>query len=87
MKFEWEKWDVAAKTDYYPVNGVAQALYRIYQSQFGDLPVWHEVDGHVRKILNKCVKKEDQQLPGDPPQSAGMVLRTAVLLQLVHLGV
>ena len=57
MKFEWEKWDVAAKTDYYPVNGVAQALYRIYQSQLGALPVWHEVDGHVRKILTKCVKK------------------------------
>ena len=63
QKFEWEKWDVAAKTDYYPVNGVAQALYRIYQSQFGDLPVWHEVDGHVRKILNKCVKKKINSFP------------------------
>ena len=63
QKFEWEKWDVAAKTNYYPVNGVAQALYRIYQSQFGDLPVWHEVDGHVRKILNKCVKKKINSFP------------------------
>lgn len=63
MKFEWEKWDVAAKTDYYPVNGVAQALYRIYQSQLGDLPVWHEVDGHVRKILTKCVKKKINSFP------------------------
>ena len=26
---EWEKWDVASKTDYYPINGVAQALFRI----------------------------------------------------------
>ena len=55
QEFEWEKWDVAAKTDYYPVNGVAQALYRIYQSQYGDRPIWHEVDAKVRKILNKCV--------------------------------
>ena len=63
QKFEWEKWDVAAKTDYYPVNGVAQALYRIYQSQLGDLPIWHEVDGHVRKILNKCVRKKINSFP------------------------
>lgn len=76
-----------AKTNYYPVNGVAQALYRIYQSQFGDLPVWHEVDGHVRKILNKCVRKKINSFPETLPQSAGMVLRAAVLLQLVHLGV
>lgn len=32
-EFEHEKWEVSAKTDYYPVNGVAQALYRIYSSQ------------------------------------------------------
>ena len=30
QRFEWEKWDVASNTDYYPINGVAQALYRIY---------------------------------------------------------
>ena len=44
QRFEWEKWDVAANTDYYPINGVSQALYRIYQSQYGDLPIWHETD-------------------------------------------
>ena len=63
QEFEWEKWEVAAKTDYYPVNGVAQALYRIYQSQYGDLPVWHEVDAKVRKILNKCVEKKIDSFP------------------------
>ena len=41
QRFEWEKWDVAANTNYYPINGVSQALYRIYQAQYGDLPVWH----------------------------------------------
>ena len=44
QRFEWEKWDVAANTNYYPINGVSQALYRIYQSQYGDLPIWHETD-------------------------------------------
>lgn len=34
-RFEREKWDVAANTPYYPINGVAQALYRIYYSQDG----------------------------------------------------
>ena len=63
QEFEWEKWDVAAHTNYYPVNGVAQALYRIYQSQYGDLPVWHEVDAKVRKILNKCVEKKINSFP------------------------
>lgn len=50
MKFEWEKWEVAAKTNSYPINGVAQALYRIYQSQMGDLPIWHEVDAMSVKL-------------------------------------
>ena len=63
QRFEWEKWEVAAKTDYYPVNGVAQALYRIYQSQYGDLPIWHFVDSKVRKILNKCVDKKINSFP------------------------
>ena len=40
-EFEQEKWEVAAKTDFYPINGVAQALYRIYYSQDGDRPIWH----------------------------------------------
>ena len=62
-EFEHEKWEVAAKTDYYPINGVAQALYRIYASQDGDRPIWHEVDGHVRKILTKCVKNKINPFP------------------------
>ena len=63
MRFEWEKWEVAAKTDYYPINGVAQALYRIYQSQYGDAPIWHETDRKVRKILEKCVEKKINSFP------------------------
>ncbi len=61
--FEWEKWDVAANTNYYPINGVAQALYRIYQSQYGNDPIWHEVDGHVRKIMEKCVEQKINNFP------------------------
>ena len=63
MKFEWEKWEVAAKTNSYPINGVAQALYRIYQSQMGDLPIWHEVDGHVRKIMERAVRNKTNTFP------------------------
>ena len=44
QRFEWEKWEVDAKTPYYPINGVAQALYRIYQSQYGDWEIWHVTD-------------------------------------------
>ena len=62
-EFEHEKWEVAGKTDFYPINGVAQALYRIYYSQDGDRPIWHEVDGHVRKILTKCVKNKINPYP------------------------
>ena len=54
-EFEWEKWDVAANTPYYPITGVAQALYRIYYSQDGDRPIWHEIDDHVKRIMNKTV--------------------------------
>ena len=63
QRFEWEKWDVAANTSSYPKNGVAQALYRIYQSQYGDLPIWHEVDAKVRKIMEKCVSKKINTFP------------------------
>ena len=63
QRFEWEKWDVAANTDYYPINGVSQALYRIYQSQYGDLPIWHETDKKVRKILEKCVEDRINNFP------------------------
>ena len=63
QRFEWEKWDVAANTSYYPINGVAQALYRIYQSQYGDLPVWHETDKKVRRIMEKCVEQRINNFP------------------------
>ena len=63
QRFEWEKWDVAANTSYYPINGVAQALYRIYQSQYGDLPIWHETDKKVRKIMEKCVEQRINNFP------------------------
>ena len=63
QKFEWEKWEVAAKTDNYPINGVAQALYRIYQTQFGVLPIWSEIDSKVRPIMEKCVSKKINTFP------------------------
>ena len=63
LRFEWEKWDVAANTDFYPINGVSQALYRIYQSQYGDLPGWHEMDKKVRKITEKCVEQRINSFP------------------------
>lgn len=63
MRFEWEKWDVAANTNYYPINGVAQALYRIYQSQYGDNYMWHQTDKKVRKIMEKCVEQKINNFP------------------------
>ena len=63
QKFEWEKWEVAAKTSYYPINGVAQALYRIYYSQDGDRKIWHDCDKKVRKIMEKCVRKKINSFP------------------------
>lgn len=62
-EFEFEKWEVAAKTNSYPVDGVAQALYRIYSSQYGDLPIWHFCDKKVRKIMEKCVKNNINTFP------------------------
>ena len=62
-RFEWEKWDVAANTSYYPINGVAQALYRIYQSQYGDNHMWHKTDKKVRKIMEKCVEQKINNFP------------------------
>jgi len=61
--FEHEKWDVAANTPYYPINGVAQALYRIYYSQDGNRPIWHETDARVRALMNKTVKNKINCLP------------------------
>ncbi len=63
QRFEWEKWDVAANTDYYPINGVAQALYRIYQSQDGNREIWHETDKKVKKIMEKCVEEKINSFP------------------------
>ena len=63
QRFEWEKWDVAANTNYYPINGVAQALYRIYQSQYGENFIWHEVDARVRKIMERCVRNKTVTFP------------------------
>ena len=63
MRFEWEKWDVDAKTNSYPINGVAQALYRIYQSQYGEHYIWHFVDSKVNKIMTKCVEKKINTFP------------------------
>ena len=60
---EWDKWDVAANTSSYPINGVAQALYRIFQSQYGDMPIWHETDKKVKKIMEKCVEEKINTFP------------------------
>ena len=63
MAFEHEKWDVTAKTPYYPINSVAQALYRVYYSQDGDRPIWHETDDRVRRIMHKCIEKKINCFP------------------------
>jgi hypothetical protein len=61
---EWEKWDVASKTDYYPVNGVAQALFRIYSTQYGiQDTMWHDASEKVKKIMYKCVEKKINPFP------------------------
>jgi len=62
-EFEREKWDVTANSDNYPINGVAQALYRIYYSQDGDRQIWHDTDKKVRKILEKCIRKDIKPFP------------------------
>lgn len=62
-EFEREKWDVAANTPYYPVNSVAQALYRIYYSQDGYRDIWAQTDEKVRKIMNRCVENKINSFP------------------------
>ncbi len=85
-RFEREKWDVAANTPYYPINGVAQALYRIYYSQDGWRDIWAQTDkGHQDTAPLRG--EEDKRLPGDAPPRAGLELRAALLLPLVYLGV
>ena len=61
---EWEKWEVAGKTDYYPVNGVAQALFRIFSTQYGiQGDFWDEASEKVKKIMYKCVEKKINPFP------------------------
>ena len=62
-RFEREKWDVAANTPYYPINGVAQALYRIYYSQDGWRDIWAKTDKKVKKIMYRCVEKKINCFP------------------------
>ena len=61
--FEREKWDVAANTPYYPINSVAQALYRIYYSQDGYRDIWAQTDRKVKKIMYRCVEKKIETFP------------------------
>lgn len=62
--FEREKWDVAANTNSYPINGVAQALFRIFYSQVGgNSKHWLKSDKKVRKIMDRCVKKNIDAFP------------------------
>ena len=63
LEFEHEKWDVAAHTNYYPINGVAQALYRIYYSQYGWNETWQLLDNRVRKIMENCVTNQIDTFP------------------------
>lgn len=63
QRFEWEKWDVAANTNYYPINGVAQALYRIYYTQDGNRQIWHDINRKVKKIMEKCVDEKINSFP------------------------
>ena len=61
---EWEKWDVAANTDYYPINGVAQALFRIFSTQYGiQGDFWDEASEKVKKIMYNCVEKKINPFP------------------------
>ena len=61
---EWEKWEVASKTDFYPINGVAQALFRIYSTQYGiQGTFWEEASEKVKKIMYKCVEKKINPFP------------------------
>ena len=61
---EWEKWEIAGKTDYYPVNGVAQALFRIFSTQYGiQGDFWLDASEKVKKIMYKCVEKKINPFP------------------------
>ena len=63
LEFEHEKWDVAANTSSYPINGVAQALYRIYYSQYGWNEVWAALDEKVRVIMEDAVANNINTFP------------------------
>ena len=45
------------------INGVSQALYRIYQSQYGENEIWHFCDKKVRKVMERCVSKKINPYP------------------------
>ena len=61
---EWEKWEVAGKTNFYPINGVAQALFRIYSTQYGiQTDCWEDASEKVKKIMYKCVEKKINPFP------------------------
>ena len=61
---EHEKWEVAANTDYYPICGVAQALFRIFSTQYGiQGDFWVEASEKVKKIMYKCVEKKINPFP------------------------
>ena len=61
---EHEKWEVAANTDFYPINGVAQALFRIFSTQYGiQGDFWDEASEKVKKIMYKCVEKKINPFP------------------------
>ena len=61
---EHEKWEVAGNTDYYPINGVAQALFRIFSTQYGiQGDFWDEASEKVKKIMYKCVEKKINPFP------------------------
>jgi len=61
---EHEKWEVAANTSYYPINGVAQALFRIFSTQYGiQGDFWDEASEKVKKIMYKCVEKKINPFP------------------------
>lgn len=63
QRYEWEKWDIAANTPYSPINGVAQALYRIYYTQDGNRPIWNEIDRKTKKIIDHSVQNKIENFP------------------------
>ena len=63
QEHEREKWEVAAKTNSYPLTGTAQALFRIYYSQSGWRKHWADNDERIMKIVKRCVEKKTDTFP------------------------